>query len=121
MDNRRKVGELLDEIDKATSCLSAMAVLLERTIRDGEDVNFISTGVELLISGQTNILRDTSDALGEEIANIRAEKFELRNLDEVAAMHGVRRDLVKHIVSSAVGIGSGHLERVATGVGNAAA
>lgn len=102
----------------ATSCLSALSVLLERTLRDGEDIRYISDGIELLISGQTDILKNRIAALNDAISQIRAEKFELRNLDEVATMHGVRRELVRTIVSSAVGV---RLEAIEAGGENAAA
>jgi len=98
-----------------------MAVLLEKYIRDGEDMRSISGGVEILISMQADILRDTSDALGEEVDRIRGEKFELRNLDQIAAIFGVRGDLVRSIVSAAVGVRKSHLEPVTVGGGNAAA
>ena len=97
------IGGMIDELHKAQSCLSAMAVLIERVLRDGEDVRYISDGVELLISGQTDIIANTVDALSSEIDKVRTDKLILRDLDQVAAMYGVGRNLVKNIVSSAVG------------------
>lgn len=104
MDSARKLGSLIDELHKAQSCLAAMAVFVERVLRDGEDVRYISDGVELLISGQTDIIANTVDALSNEIDNVYTDRLKLRDLDQVAAMYGVGRDLVRNIVSSAVGV-----------------
>jgi len=112
MESMRKIGGLIDDLHKSKTCLSAMAVLVERVLRDGEDVRYISDGVELLISGQTDILENAIDAIDEEVERIRAEKFELNNLDTVAAMFGVQRELVKNIVSAAVKVRRETVEEV---------
>lgn len=103
MNSNSRFFSLIDDLHKAMTCLSAMAILVEHVLRNGEDVRSISDGVWLLISGQTDILSNAIDALSREINSVYTDKLELRDLDQVAAMHGVKRDLVNRIISSAVG------------------
>lgn len=100
----RHHSDLLEALEDSAMAIEALGVLLEMTMRSGEDMNTSSDGVFLLIKYQCDHLKNLSKAVGSEFNELSASKLEIRNLDKLAEMASVTPDVAKRVVEIATGI-----------------
>lgn len=97
-------SDLFEALDDTTMALEALGVLLEFTIRSGEDVRINSDGIWLLVRQQCEDLKLLRKALRGQFDEMAASKLELRNLDKLAEWANVPPHVAKRVVEIATGI-----------------
>lgn len=97
-------SDLFEALDDTTMALETLGVLLEFTIRSGEDLRMNSDGVYLLVRQQCDNLKLLRKALRGEFDELSASKLKLRNLDKLAEWANVPPHVAKRVVEIATGI-----------------
>lgn len=99
--------DLMDTMENTVLAIKAFNTLLERALRDSDDMCSDGFGIWLLLDRQRRDLDDIARALRDEYAEIRESKLEIRNPERIAEWAGTTKYVVNRVISIATGIDLG--------------
>lgn len=100
-------ADLMDTMENTVLAIKAFNTLLERSLRDSEDMSDDGYGIWLFLDRQRRDLDELAVALRNEYAELKTSKLEIRNSERIAEWAGTTKYVVNRVISIATGIDLG--------------